>query len=107
MAISQGSNLINVVVHNSADSRNASLSAIILSHVLVEGENSRLPKSPSSLCADPAEREAGCMQTGAKGEEGGDTALTPNIIFSKCILNSNISIAGSYNISVHSFTNYI
>lgn len=56
MAISQGSNLINVVVHNTADSRNASLSAIILSHVLVERENSRLPKSPSSLRADPAER---------------------------------------------------
>lgn len=57
MAISQGSNLINVVVHNSADSRNASLSAIILSHVLVEGENtgSRPPKSLSSLCAGPAE----------------------------------------------------
>lgn len=35
MAISQGSNLINVVVHNGADSRSASLSAIILSHALV------------------------------------------------------------------------
>lgn len=57
MAISQGSNLINVVVHNSADNRNASLSAIILSHVLIEGENigSQLLKSPSSLCAGHAE----------------------------------------------------
>lgn len=39
MAISQGSNLINVVVHNSADSRDASLGTIILSHVLIEEEN--------------------------------------------------------------------
>lgn len=37
MAISQGSNLINVVVHNAADSRGASLAAIILSHALVGG----------------------------------------------------------------------
>lgn len=36
MAISQGSNLINVVVHNSADSCSASLNTIILSHVLIE-----------------------------------------------------------------------
>lgn len=43
MAISQGSNLINVVVHNGADSRGASLSAIILSHALVgEGETGGL-----------------------------------------------------------------
>lgn len=57
MAISQGSNLINVVVHNSADSRSASPSAIILSHVLIEGENagSRPPESPSSPCAGPAD----------------------------------------------------
>lgn len=55
MAISQGSNLINVVVDNIADSRNASLSTIILSHVLIEGENNNAPthKSPSSLCAGP------------------------------------------------------
>lgn len=39
MAISQGSNLINVVVHNGADSRDASLRTIILRHVLIEGEN--------------------------------------------------------------------
>lgn len=39
MAISQGSNLINVVVHNSADSCDASLGTIILSHVLIEEEN--------------------------------------------------------------------
>lgn len=39
MAISQGSNLINVVVHNSADSCDASPRTIILSHVLIEGEN--------------------------------------------------------------------
>lgn len=38
MAISQGSNLINVVVHNGADSRDASLRTIILRHVLIEGE---------------------------------------------------------------------
>lgn len=73
MAISQGSNLINVVVHNSADSRNASLSAIILSHVLIEGENtgSRPPKSPSSMCAGPAVR--GCLHAAlqiGKREEG-------------------------------------
>lgn len=37
MAISQGSNLINAVVHNGTDSRGASLSAIILSHALVVG----------------------------------------------------------------------
>ena len=73
MAISQGSNLINVVVHNSADSRNASLGTIILSHVLIEGENtgSQPSKSPSSMCAGPALR--GCLnavlQIG-KGEEG-------------------------------------
>lgn len=39
MAISQGSNLINVVVHSGADSRDASLRTIILRHVLVEGGN--------------------------------------------------------------------
>lgn len=39
MAISQGSNLINVVVHNSADSCGASPGTIILSHVLIEEEN--------------------------------------------------------------------
>lgn len=38
MAISQGSNLINVVVHNGADSRDASLRTIILCHVLIGGE---------------------------------------------------------------------
>lgn len=61
MAISQGSNLINVVVHNSADSCNASLSAIILSHVLIERENTdfKPPKSPSSLCAGLT--EGGCF----------------------------------------------
>lgn len=50
MDISQGSNLINVVEHNSADSCNASLSAIILSHVLIERENTNFQpsKSPSS-----------------------------------------------------------
>lgn len=37
--ISQASNLFNVVVHNSADSRNAQPSAIILGHVLAEAEN--------------------------------------------------------------------
>lgn len=42
MAISQGSNLINVVVHNGADSRGASLSAIILSHALVVGWGRRV-----------------------------------------------------------------
>lgn len=36
MAISQGANLITVVVHNSRD---ASLRTIILRHVLIEGEN--------------------------------------------------------------------
>lgn len=48
MAISQGSNLINVVVHNSADSCSASLNTIILSHVLIERKNAgpRCPKSP-------------------------------------------------------------
>lgn len=58
MAISQGSNLINVVVHNSADSRNASLSTIILSHALVvEGKKntgSQPPEFPLSLRAGPA-----------------------------------------------------
>lgn len=73
MAISQGSNLINVVVHNSADSRHTSLSAIILSHVLIEGENtcSRQTKSPSSMCAGAV--EGGCLhavpQIGGKREE--------------------------------------
>lgn len=79
MAISQGSNLINVVVHNSADSRNASLSAIILSHVLIEGENtsSQPPKSPSSLRAGPAEdRLHAVLQTGGESREA---ALTVNI----------------------------
>lgn len=58
MAISQGSNLINVVVHNSADRRYASPSAIILSHVLVEGENTGSRPAQSSflsVCAGPAE----------------------------------------------------
>lgn len=57
MDISQGSNLINVVEHNGADSCNASLSAIILSHVLIERENTkfRAPKSPSSLHSGPTE----------------------------------------------------
>lgn len=61
MAISQGSNLINVVVHNSADSRSASLSAIILSHVLIEGKKagSRWHESSSSLCAGAAESAGG------------------------------------------------
>lgn len=67
MAISQGSNLINVVVHNSADSHAASLNAIILSHALVEGENtgSQLPESPPSCM----QKEAGYMQRGAEGRE--------------------------------------
>lgn len=39
MAISQGGNLINVVVHNGADSCDASARTIILSHVLIEEEN--------------------------------------------------------------------
>lgn len=38
MAISQGRNLINVVVHSGADSRSTSLSTITLSHVLVGGK---------------------------------------------------------------------
>lgn len=67
MAISQGSNLINVVVHNGADSRGASLSAIILSHALVVGWGRRVlggmgvgntcsqpPESPPWLLAGPA-----------------------------------------------------
>lgn len=49
MAISQGSNLINVVVHNSADSRDASLSAIILSHVHIEGKKHCLPTAQTSF----------------------------------------------------------
>lgn len=49
MAISQGSNLINVVVHKSADSRNTSLNAIILSHALVEGENTGSPTAQISF----------------------------------------------------------
>lgn len=63
MAISQGSNLINVVVHNSADSCDASVGAITLSHVLVEGENagSRQPKSPSALWSRRA-RQVTCRQ---------------------------------------------
>lgn len=88
MAISQGSNLINVVVHNSADSRNASLSAIILSHVLVERENagSRPPISPSSPCAGPAEGGwlHAAVQTGAEREEG-EAALSVNILPCLCI----------------------
>lgn len=35
----RGNNLINVVVHNSADSCDASPGTIILSHVLIEEEN--------------------------------------------------------------------
>ena len=69
MAISQRSNLINVVVHNSADSRNASLSAIILSHVLIEG---RKHESPSCLGAGPAEggQLHAALQTGAERAGG-------------------------------------
>ena len=73
MAISQGSNLINVVVHNSADSRNTSVSAIILSHVLAEGEygDSRPPKSPSSPCAKSCRgRLVTRRATDRKREEG-------------------------------------
>lgn len=55
MAISQGSNLINVVVHNGADSRGASLSAIILSHALVVGKG------------------AGGLETGGLEGKGGNT----------------------------------
>ncbi len=63
MAISQGSNLINVAVHNSADSRNASLSAIILSHVLAVA-----PEPPNLLppCVQVLQSEAGYMQRGRK-----------------------------------------
>lgn len=75
MAISQGSNLINVVVHNSADSRDASLSAIILSHVHIEGKKHCLPTAQTSflllVLQREREREAGYrLQTGGEKEEG-------------------------------------
>lgn len=78
VAISQGSNLINVVVHNAADSRGASLGAIILSHALVGG--------------------------GWGGGVGGVTLapkhlslilwLRPHATSSSCILNSDARITG-------------
>lgn len=77
MAISQGSNLINVVVHNSADSRNASLSAIILSHALVvEGKKKTL--APNHLnflypCVQVLQCEAGCMRRDTSPEQTGCT----------------------------------
>jgi len=48
VAISQGSNRINVVVHNRAGSRNASPSATILSRVLVEEQNPPVPDRPAT-----------------------------------------------------------
>lgn len=76
MAISQRSNLINVVVHNSADSRNASLSAIILSHVLIEGEKHRVLAAQIfflPICRSCRGRLVTCCVTdrGKRGEGGG------------------------------------
>lgn len=75
MAISQGSNLINVVVHNSSDSCNASLSAIILSHVLTEGENT--DSQQPLLCSDPRIEDL-CWRR--KDEESVLPGLTANVI---------------------------
>lgn len=71
MAISQGSNLITVVVHNRADSCDASPRTIILTHVLIQEENcgSFLPEE------EPAAALAGHLMHFISIEASGATCV--------------------------------